>query len=161
MVIIAGFMAYVYVAALNAATQLYSRGILKTPPPAFVNVADFTRMATMGVSAIVVTALIISVAMAVFRSRRLLGIIPVNDFRRHLLLLGPTGSGKTNTAKKAIELALRKGVKVIIIDWKALSSPPAFLSPSSVPPHRVRVELLAELGGPREESTRTSLRWLR
>ncbi|MEM0461809.1 MAG: DUF87 domain-containing protein [Candidatus Caldarchaeum sp.] len=130
LVIIVGFMAYAYVAALNAATQLYNRGILKTPPPVF-NVADLTQMSIMVVSAIVVITLIISLAMAVSRSRRLLGIIPVNDFRRHLLLLGPTGSGKTNTAKQAISLAIRRGVKVIVIDWKALSSPPIFLHLSS------------------------------
>ncbi|MEM1967335.1 MAG: DUF87 domain-containing protein [Candidatus Caldarchaeum sp.] len=127
LIIIFGFMAYAYVAALNAATQLYNRGILKTPPPALINVADLTWGSIMVVSAIVVITLIISLAMAISRSRRLLGIIPVNDFRRHLLLLGPTGSGKTNAAKKAISLAIRRGVKVIVIDWKALSSPPIFL----------------------------------
>jgi hypothetical protein len=34
------------------------------------------------------------------------------------LVFGPTGSGKTSTAIRAIELALKRGSERIIIDWK-------------------------------------------
>jgi hypothetical protein len=54
----------------------------------------------------------------VIRSRRILGIIPFKDVQRHLLLLGPTGAGKTTIAKKVIEMAVRRNVKVTILDWK-------------------------------------------
>ena len=37
---------------------------------------------------------------------------------RHILLFGPTGSGKTSTAMRAVELALRRGADVVIVDWK-------------------------------------------
>ena len=49
---------------------------------------------------------------------RLLGVIKPRDFNRHLLLFGPTGSGKTSTAVRAAVLALKKDVDVVIIDWK-------------------------------------------
>jgi GTPase SAR1 family protein len=47
-----------------------------------------------------------------------LEIIPLKDVQRHLLLLGPTGSGKTTIAKDVIRRAVGKGVKVTILDWK-------------------------------------------
>jgi len=40
------------------------------------------------------------------------------DFQRHVLIFGPTGSGKTSTALKAVENSLRKGIPVEILDWK-------------------------------------------
>jgi len=49
---------------------------------------------------------------------RLLGVVKPKDFNRHLLFFGPTGSGKTTTALKAIELSLKNDVSVTVIDWK-------------------------------------------
>jgi ABC-type cobalamin/Fe3+-siderophores transport system ATPase subunit len=54
----------------------------------------------------------------VIKSRRILGIIPFKDIQRHLLLLGPTGAGKTTIAKKVIEMAIKRDVRVTILDWK-------------------------------------------
>jgi len=50
--------------------------------------------------------------------RRLLETIKPRDFVKHILLFGPTGSGKTSTAVRAIELALKRGAETVIIDWK-------------------------------------------
>jgi len=49
---------------------------------------------------------------------RLFGVVRARDFNRHLLVFGPTGSGKTSTALRAVELALRRGVSVAVLDWK-------------------------------------------
>ena len=58
-------------------------------------------------------------AVSALRSRgRLFGVVKVEDFQRHVLIFGPTGSGKTSTALKAVENSLRKGIPVEILDWK-------------------------------------------
>jgi hypothetical protein len=49
---------------------------------------------------------------------RLLEAVKPADMTRHILLFGPTGSGKTSTAMRAVELALRRGADVVIVDWK-------------------------------------------
>ena len=49
---------------------------------------------------------------------RLLETVKPADMTRHILLFGPTGSGKTSTAMRAVELALRRGADVVIVDWK-------------------------------------------
>ncbi len=59
------------------------------------------------------------IAWRIYRERtRLLGIIKAPSFNGHLLFFGPTGSGKTSTALRAIELSLREGIDVVVIDWK-------------------------------------------
>jgi GTPase SAR1 family protein len=70
----------------------------------------------MQTAAIIVIAVI--AVNTVIKSRRILGIIPFKDIQRHLLLLGPTGAGKTTIAKKLIEMAIKRDVKVTILDWK-------------------------------------------
>jgi DNA helicase HerA-like ATPase len=58
--------------------------------------------------------------MAVIKSRKIFGIIPLNTLTRHLVVLGPTGSGKTTAAKViADKVLMRDGnVSLIVIDWK-------------------------------------------
>jgi len=58
------------------------------------------------------------IARKLIARRRLLGTISVKDFQKHVLLFGPTGSGKTSTALKAIELSLKNDTPVEVIDWK-------------------------------------------
>lgn len=43
--------------------------------------------------------------------------ISLNDVERHILIVGSTGSGKTNTAAVIAEGAKEKGIKVLILDW--------------------------------------------
>ena len=68
--------------------------------------------------AIVLTVASIIIYKAYVARGRLLETIKPRDFPRHILLFGPTGSGKTSTAVKATELAIRKSSDIIIIDWK-------------------------------------------
>ena len=56
--------------------------------------------------------------LVVLRARRLLGVIPFSELRRHLIIFGPTGSGKTTIALRAVKLAVDRGVKVVVVDWK-------------------------------------------
>ncbi|MEM0348964.1 MAG: DUF87 domain-containing protein [Candidatus Caldarchaeum sp.] len=129
LVVIFGFLGYAYFAAVTTAQRLYERGVLKEPPLPMID-AKTIAIQVAQYTAIAITLLIIAiVAKRLIESTRLLGIVPVKDLRKHLLLIGHTGSGKTNTAKQAIALALRRGVKVIILDWKALPSPQPLPAP--------------------------------
>jgi hypothetical protein len=66
-----------------------------------------------------ILAVVTIVAYRLYIARtRLLSTIKPRDFLRHILVFGPTGSGKTSTAMRATELALKKDAGIIIIDWK-------------------------------------------
>ncbi|MEM4211412.1 MAG: DUF87 domain-containing protein, partial [Candidatus Caldarchaeum sp.] len=101
-------------------TYLRVKGVKTTP--AF-DVKSLTNQIiywlSVGFAAVVLTLVAILAVRAVVASRRLLGVVPFKDFQKHLLVLGPTGSGKTNTAKQAITMALKKNVQVVVLDWKA------------------------------------------
>jgi polynucleotide 5'-kinase involved in rRNA processing len=114
--VIVGFLIYVYAANVYVA-QTYFKG--KSAGPAVPltqqitqTITQYMQIATM----IVIAAIAVNIAI---KSRRILGIIPFKDVQRHLLLLGPTGSGKTTIAKKVIDMAVKRGIKVTILDWKA------------------------------------------
>ncbi|MEM2238271.1 MAG: DUF87 domain-containing protein [Candidatus Caldarchaeum sp.] len=108
--------------AMYTAQQTYLRikGVNTTP---LFDVKTLTSQITywlsVGFAAAVLTLVAILVVRAVVASRRLLGVVPFKDFQKHLLVLGPTGSGKTNTAKQAITMALKNNVQVVVLDWKA------------------------------------------
>ncbi|MGC9106901.1 MAG: ATP-binding protein [Infirmifilum sp.] len=53
--------------------------------------------------------------MSVNLSNRFFGKLKIPD--SHILIIGPTGSGKTNTAKVLVEEYVKKGVSVLILDW--------------------------------------------
>jgi hypothetical protein len=70
----------------------------------------------------ITASVLIAAIMIAYRSyvarTRLLSVIKPRDFIKHVLVFGPTGSGKTSTSMKAIELALKNGSEAVIIDWK-------------------------------------------
>ncbi|MEM1952220.1 MAG: hypothetical protein QW299_02690 [Candidatus Caldarchaeum sp.] len=73
----------------------------------------------MGFAVVFLILVAVLLTKAVIASRRLLGIVPFKDFQKHLLVLGPTRSGKTNTSKQAISMTPKRTVQVVILDWKA------------------------------------------
>jgi energy-coupling factor transporter ATP-binding protein EcfA2 len=92
-------------------------GLLKQPLPSLTTLLPNSMI--LPVISIVLFIMIIAItAMAVLRAQRLLGIIPLKELRRHALVVGPTGSGKTTIAKKISEMAVKRNVRVTIIDWK-------------------------------------------
>jgi hypothetical protein len=117
LMVIFGFLIYVYAANVYVAQTYFGKG--KSAGPAVPitqqiaqTITQYMQIATM----IVIAAIAVNIAI---KSRRILGIIPFKDVQRHLLLLGPTGSGKTTIAKKVIDMAVKRGIKVTILDWKS------------------------------------------
>jgi GTPase SAR1 family protein len=114
--VIIGFFIYVYAANVYVAQTYFGKG--KSAGPAVPNMQEITKTITQIVQVAVIIVIAVVVINATIRSRRLLGTIPFKDIQRHLLLLGPTGAGKTTIAKKVIAMAVSRRVKVTILDWK-------------------------------------------
>jgi len=118
--VIIGFFIYIMAANIYVSETYFNRGksagpaasIQETIKNVTQTITRYMQIATM----IVIAAIAVNIAI---KSRRILGIIPFKDVQRHLLLLGPTGSGKTTIAKKVIDMAVKRGIKVTILDWKA------------------------------------------
>jgi hypothetical protein len=101
--------------AVNNALMSLSRYGVKVRPIAVeldagIVAGAVSLTALLAVAAVTVAALV--------RSRRLLGAIPLPELRRHALVFGPTGSGKTTITLRAVKLAVDRGVSVVVIDWK-------------------------------------------
>jgi hypothetical protein len=112
--VIVGFLIYVYAANVYVA-QTYFKG--KSAGPA-ASIQETIKNVTQTITqymqiAVVIVIAVIAVRM-VIRATRILGVIPLKDVQRHLLLFGPTGAGKTTIIRRAVG----KGVKVTILDWK-------------------------------------------
>jgi GTPase SAR1 family protein len=119
LMVIIMFFGYVFAANVYLQMTYFNRGNNAGPAvPITQQIQQFTQTMTqyMQTAAIIVIAVI--AVNTVIKSRRILGIIPFKDIQRHLLLLGPTGAGKTTIAKKLIEMAIKRDVKVTILDWK-------------------------------------------
>jgi GTPase SAR1 family protein len=116
LIVIIGFFVYVYAANVYVAQTYFGKG--KAAGPAVPNMREITETITQIVQVAVIIVIAVVVINATIRSRRLLGTIPFKDIQRHLLLLGPTGAGKTTIAKKVIAMAVSRRVKVTILDWK-------------------------------------------
>jgi energy-coupling factor transporter ATP-binding protein EcfA2 len=116
--VIVGFLIYVYAANVYVA-QTYFKGKSAGPAvPITQQIQQITQTITQYMQIAVIAIIALIAANIVIRSRRILGVIPFNDVQRHLLLLGPTGAGKTTIAKKVIEMAIKRDVRVTILDWK-------------------------------------------
>jgi polynucleotide 5'-kinase involved in rRNA processing len=118
--VIIGFFIYIYAANVYVAQTYFGKG--KSAGPA-ASIQETIKNVTQTITqymqvAVVIVIAVIAVRMAI-RATRILGVIPLKDVQRHLLLLGPTGAGKTTIAKDVIRRAVGKGVKVTILDWKA------------------------------------------
>jgi heme/copper-type cytochrome/quinol oxidase subunit 2 len=116
LIVIIGFFVYVYAANVYVAQTYFGKE--KAAGPAVPNMLEITKTITQIVKVAVIIVIAVVVINATIRSRRLLGTIPFKDIQRHLLLLGPTGAGKTTIAKKVIAMAVSRRVKVTILDWK-------------------------------------------
>jgi energy-coupling factor transporter ATP-binding protein EcfA2 len=93
--------------------------LIKEPLPSLTTLLP-TSMIQPLIALTFMSALVFITVSTVLRARKLFGLIPLSELTRHVVVLGPTGSGKTTVAKSIIEKALRsaKDIKVIIIDWK-------------------------------------------
>jgi energy-coupling factor transporter ATP-binding protein EcfA2 len=119
LIVIILFFGYIFAANVYVQMTYFNRGnnagpavpIQETIRETAKTITQYMQIATM----IVIAAI---AANTTIKSRRILGIIPFKDVQRHLLLLGPTGAGKTTIAKKLIEMAIKRDVKVTILDWK-------------------------------------------
>jgi hypothetical protein len=94
--------------AVNNALMSLSRYGVKVRPIAVeldegIVAGAVLLMVLLAVAAVTVVALV--------RSRRLLGAIPLSELRRHALVFGPTGSGKTTIALRAVKLAVDRGYR--------------------------------------------------
>jgi energy-coupling factor transporter ATP-binding protein EcfA2 len=116
LIVIIMFFGYIFAANVHVQMTYFNRRSNAGPA------VPITQQITQTVTQYMQTAAIIVIAViavnTVIKSRRILGIIPFKDIQRHLLLLGPTGAGKTTIAKKLIEMAIKRDVKVSILDWK-------------------------------------------
>jgi GTPase SAR1 family protein len=121
LVLVTVLIGYTLIATYNVQQQLIAHGIIKkteTQKPLANVLEGIQRTASIAGPALAIATITAVAALTVIRSRRILGIIPFKDVQRHLLLLGPTGAGKTTIAKDVIRRAVGKGVKVTILDWK-------------------------------------------
>jgi hypothetical protein len=119
LIVIIGFFIYIYAANVYVAQTYFNRGkSAGTAVPFTQQIQQITQTITRYMQIAVVIVIAVIAVRMVIRATRILGVIPLKDVQRHLLLLGPTGAGKTTIAKDVIRRAVGKGVKVTILDWK-------------------------------------------
>jgi hypothetical protein len=121
LVLVTVLIGYTLIAAHNVQQQLIAHGIIKkteTQNPLANVLEGIRRTASIAGPAFAIATITAAATLTVIRSRRILGIIPFKDVQRHLLLLGPTGAGKTTIAKDIVRRAVGENVKATIIDWK-------------------------------------------
>lgn len=117
--LILGLVAYGQTIVSERLAKYAGKTATKTADKQVNQYADLFRDLSLKIPVIAATIMApIMVARALTSRRRLLGTIKVEDLNKHLLLFGPTGSGKTSTALRAVELALKEGVSVEVLDWK-------------------------------------------
>jgi GTPase SAR1 family protein len=116
--VIIGFFIYIMAANIYV-SETYFRGRSAGPAVPFTQqIQQITQTITQYMQIAVIAVLVLVTVNIVLKSRKILGVIPFKDVQRHLLLLGPTGAGKTTIAKDIIRRAVGKGVKITVLDWK-------------------------------------------
>jgi Cdc6-like AAA superfamily ATPase len=119
--VIIGFFVYIMAANIYISeTYYFNRGRSAGPAASIQEtIKNVTQTITRYMQIAVVIVIAVIAVRMVIRATRILGVIPLKDVQRHIMLLGPTGSGKTTIAKDIIRRAVGKGVKITVLDWKA------------------------------------------
>jgi GTPase SAR1 family protein len=91
--------------------------LLKEPLPSITTFLP-TSMIQPLIMLVMISVLAFATVSAILRSRKIFGLIPLSELVRHMVVLGPTGSGKTTVAKTVLEKAVKEGKPAVIIDWK-------------------------------------------
>jgi hypothetical protein len=105
---------------LAQGTKTWTRyGLMKEPLPSIMTLLP-TSMILPVITTLLIVLLIATTVMALLRSKRVFGIVPIPELMRHAVVVGPTGSGKTSAVKAIIEKVLRNSPKtsLTVIDWK-------------------------------------------
>jgi energy-coupling factor transporter ATP-binding protein EcfA2 len=92
-------------------------GLIKEPLPSITTLLPSSMIQPI-ITTLLITTIVIVAINGILRSRKLFGLIPLNELNRHVVVLGPTGSGKTTVAKAIASKVLTKDVSLTIIDWK-------------------------------------------
>jgi energy-coupling factor transporter ATP-binding protein EcfA2 len=104
---------------LAQGTRVWAKyGLVKQPLPSITTLLPISMIQPI-ILATMLTTIVIVLVINVLRLRKLFGIIPIHELMRHMIILGPTGSGKTTVVKAIIAKVLRTtNTKVVVIDWK-------------------------------------------
>jgi energy-coupling factor transporter ATP-binding protein EcfA2 len=93
-------------------------GLMKQPLPSLTTLLPISLITTV-LSIGLLGLLIATTLMALAKSKKIFGLVPLSELTRHIVVLGPTGSGKTTVAKVIANKVLTKdNVSLIVIDWK-------------------------------------------
>jgi energy-coupling factor transporter ATP-binding protein EcfA2 len=105
--------------AISWGTRTWTRyGLMKEPLPSITTLLPSSMIQPL-IMLTIISALAFATVSAILRSRKIFGLIPIEDLKRHVVVLGPTGSGKTTVAKVIANKVLTKdNVSLIVIDWK-------------------------------------------
>lgn len=119
-VLLSTLMIYYSAASLFALTAVFggSEAGVETGLFPVVGVAVRAEVLLIFVSVVVVVMLVCAFYLWV-RSRRIFGVIRLTDLFKHMVILGPTGSGKTTAAKKILRKVRRLApeLPIYIIDY--------------------------------------------
>jgi hypothetical protein len=119
LIVIIMFFGYVFAANVYLQMTYFNRGNNAGPAvPMTQQIQQITQTITQYMQAAAIIVIVLIAVNMVIKSRRILGIIPLEDIQKHILLLGPTGAGKTTIAKDVIRRAIGKNIRVVVIDWK-------------------------------------------
>jgi hypothetical protein len=93
--------------------------LLKEPLPSITTLLPVSMILPV-ITMLLIVLLIATTVMALLRSRKVFGIVPIPELMRHAVIVGPTGSGKTGAAKAIIAKVLTSSPKtsLTVIDWK-------------------------------------------